>query len=163
MKKLGLLILLIASVSSLNLKALPVDELYAAFVSLFKGFAKTPQAACAGVIEKEKNKILEIIYMAVDDLNAGKNLNTAVQTAVIRLVGIDELVDECNVLAMPPIIANIGTKDGIIDILQNLIDYIDNVVSYGKKIKSALDIKDYNGAAEALGHILSIGFDFTVN
>ena len=33
----------------------------------------------------------------------------------------------------------------------------------GEKIKEGIQNKDYNAAAEALGHILSIALDFKVN
>ena len=78
-------------------------------------------------------------------------------------MGVDGLVSECNVLAMPAIITKVTSKDGLVDIFQALIDNIDEVYSFGEDIKAAFDEKDYNAAAEAFGHILSIALDFTVN
>ena len=87
----------------------------------------------------------------------------AAQNAVIKLMGVDGLVSECNVLAMPAIVTKVTSKDGLVEIFQTLIDNIDDVYSYGESIKAAFDAKDYNAAAEALGHILSIALDFQVN
>ncbi len=78
-------------------------------------------------------------------------------------MGIDGLVSECNVLAMPAIITKFTTKEGLVEIFQTLIDNIDEVYSYGEKIKEGIQNKDYNAAAEALGHILAIALDFHVN
>ena len=158
-------ILLLAVVSCVNirLREVPVDDIYAAVVALFKGMAETDEARCSGVLEKQKDKILEIVYAAIDEVKAGTDVQTAAQNAVIKLMGVDGLVSECNVLAMPAIVTKVTSKDGLVEIFQTLIDNIDDVYSYGESIKAAFDEKDYNAAAEALGHILSIALDFQVN
>ena len=162
-KFLLVLLLAIVSCKNLRLKEVPVDDIYAAVVALFKGMAETEEATCAGVLVKQKDKILEIVYAAIDEVKAGTEVGTAVQNAVIKLMGVDGLVSECNVLAMPAIITKVTSKEGLVDIFQTLIDNIDQVYSYGENIKAAFDAKDYNAAAEALGHILSIALDFQVN
>ena len=162
-KFLLVLLLAIVSCNNLRLKEVPVDDIYAAVVALFKGMAETEEATCAGVLVKQKDKILEIVYAAIDEVKAGTEVGTAVQNAVIKLMGVDGLVSECNVLAMPAIITKVTSKEGLVDIFQTLIDNIDQVYSYGENIKAAFDAKDYNAAAEALGHILSIALDFQVN
>ena len=163
MNKLGLILLLICSVFSFKLKEIPEDDIYAAVVALFKGMAETEEAACAQVLVNQKTRILEIVHETIDEINAGTDTNTAIQNAVIKLMGVDGLVSECNVLAMPAIITKVTSKDGLVDIFQALIDNIDEVYSYGEDIKAAFDEKDYNAAAEAFGHILAIALDFTVN
>ena len=162
-KFLLVLLLAIVSCKNLRLKEVPVDDIYAAVVALFKGMAETEEATCAGVLVNQKDKILEIVYAAIDEVKAGTEVGTAVQYAVIELMGVDGLVSECNVLAMPAIITKVTSKEGLVDIFQTLIDNIDQVYSYGENIKAAFDAKDYNAAAEALGHILSIALDFQVN
>ena len=114
-------------------------------------------------VTNQKTRILEIVHETIDEINAGTDTNTAIQNAVIKLMGVDGLVSECNVLAMPAIITKVTSKDGLVDIFQTLIDNIDEVYSYGEDIKAAFDEKDYNAAAEAFGHILAIALDFTVN
>jgi len=163
MNKLGLILLLICSVFSFKLKEIPEDDIYAAVVALFKGMAETEEAACAQVLVNQKTRILEIVHETIDEINAGTDTNTAIQNAVIKLMGVDGLVSECNVLAMPAIITKVTSKDGLVDIFQTCIDNIDEIYSYGEQIKAAFDEKDYNAAAEALGHILSIAIDFQVN
>jgi len=125
--------------------------------------AETEEAACAQVLVNQKTRILEIVHETIDEINAGTDTNTAIQNAVIKLMGVDGLVSECNVLAMPAIITKVTSKDGLVDIFQTCIDNIDEIYSYGEQIKAAFDEKDYNAAAEALGHILSIAIDFQVN
>ena len=164
MNKLGLLLLLfISSASSLNLKGLPADLLYQVFVSVFKGMAKTEEAKCSGVLINEKERIMEIINEAIDDYNKSKDLNAAIQVAIIKLVDSDDLVNECNVLGLTPVIGRIATKDGIVDIFQNIIDNMSDIYSYGEQIKKAFDEKDYNSMAESFGHILSLALNFNVN
>ncbi len=158
MNKFGLFLLLIASVCTIT-----EDEIYSYVVSLFKGMAETEEAACAGVLEKQKARILEIVHQAIDEINAGTEVGTALQNALIKLMGVDGLVSECNVLAMPAIITKVTSKDGLVDIFQTCIDNIDEIYSYGENIKAAFDEKNYNAAAEALGHILAIAIDFQVN
>ena len=162
-KFLIVLLLAIVSCKGLRLKEVPVDDIYAAVVALFKGMAETEEATCAGVLVNQKDKILEIVYAAIDEVKAGTEVGTAVQNAVIKLMGVDGLVSECNVLAMPAIITKVTSKEGLVDIFQTLIDNIDDVFSYGEDIKAAFDVSDYNAAAEALGHILAIALDFQVN
>ena len=162
-KFLLVLLLAIVSCKNLRLKEVPVDDIYAAVVALFKGMAETEEATCAGVLVNQKDKILEIVYAAIDEVKAGTEVGTAVQNAVIKLMGVDGLVSECNVLAMPAIITKVTSKEGLVDIFQTLIDNIDEVYSYGEEIKAAFDTKDYNAAAEAFGHILAIALDFQVN
>ena len=163
MNKFFVLLLALTAVSSFKLKEVPVDDIYAAVVALFKGMAETEEATCSQVLVNQKPKILEIVYAAIDEVKAGTEIETAIQNAAIKLMGVDGLVSECNDLAMPAIITKVTSKDGLVDIFQALIDNIDDVYSYGESIKAAFDAKDYNAAAEALGHILSIALDFQVN
>ena len=162
-KFLLVLLFVFVSCKNLKLKEVPVDDIYAAVIALFRGMAETEEATCAGVLENHKNEILEIVYAAIDEVKAGTEVSTAVQNAVIKLMGVDGLVSECNVLAMPAIITKVTSKEGLVDIFQTLIDNIDEVYSHGEDIKAAFDAKDYNAAAEAFGHILAIALDFQVN
>ena len=162
-KFLLVLLLAIVSCKNLRLKEVPVDDIYAAVVALFKGMAETEEASCAGVLVNQKDKVLEIVYAAIDEVKAGADVGTALQNALIKLLGVDGFVSECNVLAMPAIITKVTSKEGLVDIFQTLIDNIDDVFSYGEDIKAAFDVSDYNAAAEALGHILAIALDFQVN
>ena len=156
--KFGLFLLLLASVCTIT-----EDEIYSYVVSLFKGMAETEEATCVGVLEKQKTRILEIVHEAIDEINAGTDTSTALQNALIKLMGVDGLVSECNVLAMPAIITKVTSKEGLVDIFQSCIDNIDDIYSFGEDIKAAFDAEDYNAAAEAFGHILSIAIDFQVN
>ena len=158
MNKFALFVLLFAAVCTID-----EDEIYSYVVSLVTGMAETEEAACAGVLVKQKDKILEIVHQAIDEINSGVDTNTALQNALIKLMGVDGLVSECNVLAMPAIITKVTSKDGLVDIFQTCIDNIDEIYSYGEDIKAAFDEKNYNAAAEAFGHIVSIALDFTVN
>ena len=110
----------------------------------------------------EKERIIKIINEAIDDYNSGKGLNVAIQVAVIKLVDSDELVDECNILAMEPVMGKITTKDGIVEIFQNIIDNMSDIYSYGEQLKAAFDEKNYNSMAESLGHIISLALNFNV-
>ena len=163
MNKFILVLLLATSCFSFKLREIPEDDIYAAVVALFRGLAETDEFACAGVLVNQKEAILKIVHEAADEIAAGEDTNTVIQNAVIKLMGVDGLVSECNVLAMPAIITKVTSKDGLVDIFQTLIDNIDEVYSYGEDIKAAFDEKDYNAAAEAFGHILAIALDFTVN
>ena len=125
--------------------------------------AETEEATCSEVLVKQKVRILEIVHEAIDEINAGTDTSTALQNALIKLMGVDGLVSECNVLAMPAIITKVTSKEGLVDIFQTCIDNIDDIYSYGEDIKAAFDAEDYNAAAEAFGHILSIAIDFQVN
>ena len=158
MNKFGLFLLLIASVCTIT-----EDEIYEAVVRLVKGMAETDEAACSAVLVKQKDRILEIVHQAMDEIASGVDTNTAIQNAVIKLMGVDGLVSECNVLAMPAIITKVTTKEGLVDIFQACIDNIDEIYSYGEEIKAAFDEKDYYSAAESFGHILAIALDFQVN
>ena len=158
MNKFGLLLLLFASVFTIT-----EDEIYSYVVSLFKGMAETEEAACAGVLVKQQDRILEIVHQTIDEINSGVDTSTALQNALIKLMGVDGLVSECNVLAMPAILTKVTSKDGLVDIFQTCIDNIDEIYSYGEDIKAAFDEENYNAAAEAFGHILSIALDFQVN
>ena len=163
MNKLGLLLLLlISSASSLKLREIPVDLVFQLFSSFFKGMAKTEEAKCSNVMLNEKERIIKIINEAIDDYNSGKGLNVAVQVAVIKLVDSDELVDECNILAMEPVMGKIATKDGIVEVFQNIIDNMAEIYSYGEKLKPAFDAKDYNSIAEYLGHMIALALNFHV-
>ena len=151
--------------SCLNFKLSEIDEdqIYDLVVSLFRGMAETDEQACAGVLIKQKDKIMVIVHAAIDEINQGVDVSTALQNALIKLMGVDGLVSECNVLAMPAIITKVTSKEGLVDIFQALIDNIDEVYSYGEDIKAAFEEENYNAAVEALGHILAIALDFQVN
>ena len=158
MNKFALLVLLFAAVCTID-----EDEIYSYVVSLFKGMAETDEALCSGVLVKQKDKILEIVHACIDEINSGVDASTALQNALIKLMGVDGLVSECNVLAMPAIITKVTSKDGLVEIFQTCIDNIDEIYSYGEDIKAAFDEENYNAAAEAFGHIVAIALDFTVN
>ena len=162
-KFLVVFLLAFVSVSSFKIKEVPVDEIYAAVVALFKGMAETDAASCAGVLTNKKDEILAIVNAAIEEVKAGTPVETAIQNAAMKLMGVDGLVSECNVLAMPAIITKVTSKEGLVEIFQTCIDNIDEIYSYGEKIKEGFDNKDYNAAAEAFGHILAIALDFHVN
>ena len=157
------LLLALGFVSSKRIRDIPIDQIYDGVVHLFKGMASSDEAKCAAVLTNNKAQILEIINTAIAEVKAGTPIETAIQNAALKLMGIDGLVSECNVLAMPAIITKFTTKDGLVEIFQALIDNIDEVYSWGEKIKKAIENKDYNTSAEAFGHIFSIAVDFHVN
>ncbi len=159
MNKLLIFILAIMTVSC----EVDVDKIYSAVVAAFKGMAETEEATCAAALTAGKEQVLEIVYAAIDEVKAGTDVQTAISNAVIKLMGVDGLVAECNILAMPAIITKVTSKEGLVEIFQTLIDNIDTVYEYGEAIKAALDESNYDAAAEALGHILSIALDFQVN
>ena len=163
MNKFLVVFLLISVASSFKLREVPVDDIYAAVVALFKGMAETDAATCSQVLVNQKPKILEIVYAAIDEVKAGTAVETAIQNAAVKLMGVDGLVSECNVLAMPGIITKFTTEDGLVEIFQTLIDNIHEVFTYGEQIRDGIKNKDYNAAAEALGNILAIALDFHVN
>ena len=155
--------LALTAVSSFKLKEVPVDDIYAAVVALFRGLAETEEATCAGVLVDQKPKILEIVYAAIDEVKAGADLQTALQNAAIKLMGVDGLVSECNVLAMPALVNKFTTEDGLVELFQTCIDNIHEIFTFGEQIRDAVQAKDWNAAAEAAGHILAIALDFQVN
>ena len=157
------LLLALGFVSSKRIRDIPIDQIYDGVVHLFKGMASSDEAKCAAVLTNNKAQILEIINTAIAEVKAGTPIETAIQNAALKLMGIDGLVSECNVLAMPAIITKFTTKEGLVQVFQTLIDNIDEVFSWGEKIKKAIESKDYNTAAEAFGHIFSIAVDFHVN
>ena len=161
MNKNRLLLILIISISSIL--SISEDEIYSIVVSIFKGLSKNEPSDCEGVFINQKEKILDIVHIAIDDIKSGVEMNVAIQNLAIRLVGVEGLVNACNVLGMPPIFTKIISKDGLVDILQVCIDNIDEIFAYGEQIKEGLSSKDYNAAAEAFGHILTIALDFQVN
>ena len=163
MNKFLIFILAICAVSSCKLREIPVDDVYAAVVGTFKGLAETEAATCAGVLTKNKAQILEIVNTAIAEIKAGTAVETAIQNAALKLMGIDGLVSECNVLSMPAIITKFTTEEGLVEVFQALIDNIHEVFTYGQKIPDAVKNKDYPTAGEALGHILAIALDFHVN
>ena len=143
MNKFGLILLLIASFSTFTSQEIPEDDIYAAVVALFKGMAETDEAARAGVLVKQKDKILEFVHAIIDEIESGVDTGTALQNALLKLMGVDGLVSECNVLAIPSIITKVTSKDGLVDIFQTCIDNIDEIYSYEEDIKAAFDEKDY--------------------
>ena len=163
MNKFLIFILAICAVSSCKLREIPVDDVYAAVVGIFKGLAETEAATCAGVLTKNKAQILEIVNTAIAEIKAGTAVETAIQNAALKLMGVEGFVSECNVLAMPAIISKLTTEEGLVEVFQTLIDNIHEVFTYGQKIPDAIKNKDYPAATEALGHILSIALDFHVN
>ena len=163
MNKFLIFILAICAVSSCKLREIPVDDVYAAVVGIFKGLAETEAATCAGVLTKNKAQILEIVNAAIAEIKAGTAVETAIQNAALKLMGIDGLFSECNVLSMPAIITKFTTEEGLVEVFQALIDNIHEVFTYGQKIPDAIKNKDYPTVGEALGHILAIALDFHVN
>ena len=163
MNKFFIFLLAICAVSSFKVKEVPVDDIYAAVVGLFKGMAQTEAATCAGVLVNQKATILDIVNTCIAEIKAGTPAETAIQNAALKLMGVEGFVSECNVLAMPAIISKLTTEEGLVEVFQTLIDNIHEVFTYGQKIPDAIKNKDYPAATEALGHILSIALDFHVN
>ena len=163
MNKFFIFLLAICAVSSFKIKEVPVDDIYAAVVGLFKGMAQTEAPPCAGVLVNQKATILDIVNTCIAEIKAGTPAETAIQNAALKLMGVEGFVSECNVLAMPAIISKLTTEEGLVEVFQTLIDNIHEVFTYGQKIPDAIKNKDYPAATEALGHILSIALDFHVN
>ena len=141
----------------------PFYDFYPVFVSLFKGMAKNEKSPCIDILMEQEDTILEYIFAAIDEVKLGQDVNTAIQIAMSKIIGINGLVTECNIFGINELLIRINSKEGIVKILQTLIKNIDEVYSYEEKIKESIKSKDYNSAAEALGHILSIAYNFKVN
>ena len=101
--------------------------------------------------------------VAVDEIKAGTAVENAIQNAAIKLMGVDGLVSDYNVLAIFSIINKFTTEECLVENFKALIGNIHEVYTYGQQIKDGIQNKDYNAAAEAGGHILSIALDFHVN
>ena len=163
MNKFLVVLLLIGSCLTIRLRDVPVDTIYEAVVSLFKGLADNDEYRCAGVLEDHKDEILDIVNTAIDEVKSGTPLADALQEAAVKLMAVDGFVTECNALAMPAIITKLTTKDGLVEVFQAAIDNIDTIYDYGTNIADAIKNQDYNTAAENLGKILAIVLDFHVN
>ena len=110
MNKFIVILLLAASCLNFKLSEISEDEIYDIVVSLFRGMAETDEQACAGVLVKQKDKILVIVHAAIDEINSGVDVSTALQNALIKLMGVDGLVSECNVLACLPLLLKLLQK-----------------------------------------------------
>ena len=62
--------------------------------------AETEEATRSQVLVNQKPKILEIVYDVIDEIKAGTEVETAIQNDAIKLMEVDGLVSECNVLAI---------------------------------------------------------------
>ena len=140
-KFLVVFLLAITAVSSCKLREVPVDDIYAGVVAFFKGMAETDEAACANVLVNQKPKILEIVYAAIDEIKAGTPAETAIQNAAIKLMGVDGLVSECNVLAMPAIITKFTTEEGLVEISKLVLIIFMKFILMENKSETELKIK----------------------
>ena len=76
MNKFLLILLFLTSSLNLKLSEISEDEIYDLVVSLFRGMAETDEAACSGVLVKQKDKILVIIHAAIDEINSRVEFGT---------------------------------------------------------------------------------------
>ena len=163
MNKFILVLLLATSCFSLNIREIPEDDIYAAVVAVFKGLAQTDDAVCAAILVREKTTIMDIFREAEAAIDAGEDPYTVAFEAAMKLIAIDGLVTECNVLGLSSVIAKFQSKDGLVEIFQAVIDNVDEIYSYGESIRAAVESGDYDAAFQSLGHILSIALDYKVN
>ena len=163
MNKFILVVVLATSCFSFNIRDIPEDDVYAAVVAIFRGLADTDDAVCAAVLVREKATILDIFREAEAAIEAGEDIYTVAFEAAMKLIAIDGLMTECNVLGLSGVIAKITTKDGLVEVFQAVIDNVDVVYSYGQDIAAAVQSGDLDAAFESLGRILAVVLDYHVN
>ena len=137
MNKFLVVLLLIGSCLNFRLRDVPVDDIYAALVALFKGLADNDEYRCAGVLEDNKDEIINIIHMAIHELKDGYPIDDVIQQVIIKIMAIDGFVNECNALDMPAVITKLTTKEGLIEVFQTVINNIDTIYDYGTNIANA--------------------------
>ena len=163
MNKFLVVLLFIRSSLTIRLRDVPVDTIYEAVVSIFKGLDENNEHRCYGVLEKHKNKILNIVNTAIDKIKSGTPIVDALSEAAVKLIAVDGFITECNALAMPAIITKLTTKDGLVEVFQAVIDNIDTIYDYVTNIVNAIKTQEYNTAGENLGKILALVLNFHVN
>ena len=143
---------------------IPDEIIYSLVISASKGMAQTEEATCSNVLENKQSEVLEKAYSFIEENKETEiELQEVIQNFFLNFIEVEEVVSECNILAIPALIEKIFSEDGLVEIFQTFIDNIHEVFLYGQTMKENINNKDYNTSAEAFGHILSIGLDFQVN
>ena len=163
MKKMFLILLLILSANSSLLPEITVEEIFERLAYFFRGTEKNYDELCYNKFMEEKDKIIDIGNQAFEMYKNGEQIGIIFQFVVIKIMGMYDLVEECNVYEVPNLIIKVSSKSGLVSIFQNIINDIEKIMIYGGYVKDGLSEKDYNKAALNAGHIFSIAMDFHSN
>ena len=163
MKKIFLILLLILSANSSLFPDITVEEVYERFAYFFRGTANSYDELCYKKFLEEKDKLIDIGNKAVEMYQNGEKIGVIFQFVVIKIMGLYDLVEECNVYEVPNLIIKVTSKGGLVSIFQNIINDIEKIMIYGGYVKEGFTQKDYNKAALNTGHIFSIAMNFHSN
>ena len=158
MNKFIILSLLFTSIFAAATK----DDIFERVVYVLKGMAKTEAAECAEVVLNNKDTFIAVAEEAVEKFNQGEDFDTILKNALFKVIGIDGFFTKCNLLTAYSVLNKFNTEDGLREIVQTVLDNFSLFYSYFSQVLPNMKAKEWNTAAENVGHFTSVATNFQV-
>ena len=158
MNKLIILSLLFTSIFA----AVTKDDIFERVVYVLKGMAKSEVAECAEVVLNNKDTFISVFKEALEKFNEGEDFNLVFTNATIKILGIDGFSSKWNLIDLYSILMKFNSEDGLREIFQNVLDNFSLFYSYFSQVLPNIKVKEWNKAAENVGHLTSVATNYQV-
>ena len=132
-------------------------------IAAFKGMAKTDAYKCSTDLYNGKADILKIVNECIESIKSGTSIATALTNAALKLAGIKGVMSDCNIMALPGILSQLTTKNGLTQIFTRLLNGVDSVYEAVQGIQEGIKNKNFEEVAINGGKIFALTFNFYVN
>ena len=138
-------------------------DYFGVFISLIKGFSDQKESTCVKVLLDNEKALLGIVDDAFSLLDKGESGRSILSSIAFKLLAINNLATECNILGLPLAYNKLMSDEGKAQLLQNGLNNCITIFKHLLDFIAHLENDDVNGLAEDLGKILSIVFEFKTN
>ena len=138
------------------------EDIVERLVYVFKGMAKTEVAECSQVIFNNKDTFVAVLNEALEQFNQGEDVQKILTNALSKVVVIDGFVAKCNLLGVSSVISKFQSESGLTEVVQTILENISSFYSYFSQVLPKMEKKEWNEAAEDVGHLATIATKFQV-
>ena len=152
-----------ASSSELNLEV-SNDVVNDLIEGILDGLTKEGEKGlCKADVIKDKEEIIKIVQDVIAALKEGKDIMEVLSQAVIKLLGMADLLTDCRLFNLVTVIKTIMTQEGIDALVKRVTENLSTLLVQVQNIITSVLGKDFAKAGTAIGTILKVVLDFYVN
>lgn len=124
---------------------------------------KGGKGLCKADFNKHKTEIVNVVKGVITALKEGKDIMEALSEAAIKLLGMGELLTDCNLFKLVSVIKDLMSQKGLDALVKRITDNLSQILVQAQNIITTVLAKDFAGAGKAIGTIASLALDFYVH
>lgn len=118
---------------------------------------------CHDDIKVHAPEIVQIVRDLIKAIREGKDILNALEDALMEILGMVEIIDDCNLYELYESVKSILTKRGLLQLVERLKANIHNFIVIGQGLIQAIVEKNDSEIGMNVGKAIKIILDFYVN